>query len=206
MKKTIKWLQGLSAGKRVLLVLGIVVLFSVASNNSKTTNLTTTNTASIGQAQTKSSDSKTANKIVVKTENETQSIPFSSTTVEDSNLPKGTKKVTTTGINGSETLTYQVTFTNGKQTSKKLISTTVTSQPVTQVTSIGTYVSPPPPKQTVSNCDPNYTGACVPNVYPSDVDCAGGSGNGPYYVSGPVYVVGVDRYGLDRDGNGVGCQ
>lgn len=60
--------------------------------------------------------------------------------------------------------------------------------------------------QQQSNCDPNYTGACVPNVYPQDVDCAGGSGNGPYYVQGPVKVVGVDRYGLDRDGNGVGCE
>lgn len=46
----------------------------------------------------------------------------------------------------------------------------------------------------------------MPNVYPSDVDCAGGSGNGPYYVQGPVYVIGTDRYGLDRDGDGVGCE
>ncbi len=56
------------------------------------------------------------------------------------------------------------------------------------------------------NCDPNYSGACVPNVYPSDVDCAGGSGNGPYYVQGPVHVIGTDRYGLDRDGDGVACE
>ena len=53
-------------------------------------------------------------------------------------------------------------------------------------------------------CDPNYSGACVPIA--SDVDCAGGSGNGPAYVRGPVYVVGSDVYDLDRDGNGVGCE
>ncbi|MFQ6547707.1 excalibur calcium-binding domain-containing protein [Aestuariibius sp. 2305UL40-4] len=53
-------------------------------------------------------------------------------------------------------------------------------------------------------CDPNYTGACVPIA--SDVDCAGGSGNGPEYVRGPVWVVGVDKYGLDRDGDGVACE
>ncbi|KKW64652.1 membrane protein [Mycolicibacterium elephantis] len=40
----------------------------------------------------------------------------------------------------------------------------------------------------------------------SDVDCAGGSGNGPEYVSGPVYVVGDDIYELDRDGDGVACE
>ena len=32
-------------------------------------------------------------------------------------------------------------------------------------------------------CDPNYD-PCVPVA--SDVDCAGGSGNGPAYVQGPV--------------------
>ena len=53
-------------------------------------------------------------------------------------------------------------------------------------------------------CDSNYSGACVPIA--SDVDCAGGSGNGPAYVAGPVSVVGNDIYGLDRDGDGVGCQ
>jgi hypothetical protein len=55
-----------------------------------------------------------------------------------------------------------------------------------------------------SSCDPNYSGACVP--VDSDVDCAGGSGNGPSYVSGPVTVVGNDIYKLDNDGNGTGCE
>jgi hypothetical protein len=54
------------------------------------------------------------------------------------------------------------------------------------------------------HCDPNYTGACVPIA--SDVDCAGGSGNGPKYVTGPVHVVGSDIYDLDRDGDGIGCD
>lgn len=54
------------------------------------------------------------------------------------------------------------------------------------------------------NCDPNYAGACLrPDV--SDYDCAGGSGNGPYYT-GRVTVVGVDHYDLDRDGDGVACE
>ena len=68
----------------------------------------------------------------------------------------------------------------------------------------------PPPRPTTtttsapeSSCHPSYTGACVPIV--SDVDCAGGSGNGPEYV-GRVNVVGPDVYDLDRDGDGVGCE
>ncbi|HKE51358.1 MAG TPA: excalibur calcium-binding domain-containing protein [Actinomycetes bacterium] len=47
-------------------------------------------------------------------------------------------------------------------------------------------------------------GACVPIA--SDVDCAGGGGNGPAYVRGPVTVIGYDIYDLDRDGDGVGCE
>lgn len=54
------------------------------------------------------------------------------------------------------------------------------------------------------SCDPNYSGACVPIA--SDVDCAGGSGNGPAYVQGPVTVIGSDIYNLDDDNNGIGCE
>ncbi len=62
---------------------------------------------------------------------------------------------------------------------------------------------PPSPPQQSGGCDPNYSG-CVPIA--SDVDCAGGSGNGPAYVSGPVNVIGSDIYGLDADHDGVGCE
>lgn len=62
------------------------------------------------------------------------------------------------------------------------------------------YVAPPAP----SGCDPNYSG-CVPIA--SDVDCAGGSGNGPAYVQGPVRVIGDDIYDLDgNDNDGLGCE
>ena len=40
----------------------------------------------------------------------------------------------------------------------------------------------------------------------SDVDCAGGSGNGPEYVQGPVRVIGTDVYGLDPNNDGIGCE
>lgn len=61
-----------------------------------------------------------------------------------------------------------------------------------------------PTVASAQDCDANYGGVCVPVA--SDVDCAGGSGNGPAYVAGPVYVVGSDIYDLDRDGDGVACE
>ena len=61
------------------------------------------------------------------------------------------------------------------------------------------------PAHATSRCDPAYKGACLkPNA--SDYDCAGGSGNGPYYVRGPIRVVGSDHYRLDADGDGVACE
>jgi hypothetical protein len=57
---------------------------------------------------------------------------------------------------------------------------------------------------TAAECDPNYDMACVPIA--DDVDCAGGNGNGPAYVQGPVRVIGKDIYELDRDGDGWACE
>ena len=68
-------------------------------------------------------------------------------------------------------------------------------------------VEPEPPSESSTkepSCDPNYEGACLdPSV--SDYDCEGGTGNGPDYT-GEVAVVGEDHFGLDRDGDGVGCE
>lgn len=62
---------------------------------------------------------------------------------------------------------------------------------------------PPSPVAPRSNCNPNYSGACLDQ--PGDYDCASGSGNGPNYT-GPVRVVGSDPYDLDRDHDGYGCE
>lgn len=137
---------------------------------------------------------------------ETESVPFTSTTVDDPTLAAGTVQVTTAGVPGIRTVVYRVTFFDGVETDRVVSSDEITTPPVNEVVANGTYVAPPPPPAAFapSGCDPNYGGACVP--IDSDVDCAGGSGNGPSYVSGPVYVTGSDVYDLDRDGDGVACD
>ncbi|WP_238433918.1 G5 domain-containing protein [Micromonospora tarensis] len=133
----------------------------------------------------------------VTTVTEKAAIRYGERTVRDSSLAEGKRVVRTRGVNGVRTLTYEVTTTDGVRTAKKLVTSAVTKQPVTQVVAVGTK------KPQSSRCDPNYSG-CVPIA--SDVDCAGGSGNGPAYVSGVVRVVGDDIYGLDRDNDGYGCD
>src|SRR3989344_2752793 len=63
--------------------------------------------------------------------------------------------------------------------------------------------TPPPPPEPQANCVAGYEPCIEPG---SDVDCASGSGNGPRYVTGPVYVTGSDPYDLDRNNDGVGCE
>jgi len=61
----------------------------------------------------------------------------------------------------------------------------------------------PPDSGSTGDCTAGYS-PCLPPA--SDYDCAGGSGNGPEYVDGPIRITGSDPYDLDRDGDGVGCD
>ncbi|MEK7093093.1 MAG: hypothetical protein AAB927_01275 [Patescibacteria group bacterium] len=63
--------------------------------------------------------------------------------------------------------------------------------------------SGPTVAEMATGCNPNYSGCLESNA--GDYDCAGGSGNGPNYT-GKVRVIGYDEYGLDRDGDGWGCE
>lgn len=88
-------------------------------------------------------------------------------------------------------------------------STTTTRPPTTTSTTRRATTAAPATsaaiKPLAGACDPNYTGACVPVA--SDVDCEGGTGDGPAFVRGPVTVVGRDVYGLDgNDNDGIGCE
>lgn len=136
-------------------------------------------------------------------------IPFERTAVDDPNIDVGQAPITTVGADGTKVTTYRITYVDGVEISREIVGEVVSVAPVNEVTSTGTRQPAPPPApvplvQPAGDCDGNYTGACVPIA--SDVDCAGGSGNGPAYVQGPVRVVGTDIYDLDRDGDGIACD
>lgn len=136
---------------------------------------------------------------------ETQPVAFEKTTKESSLYDKGTSQVTTPGVDGVKTLTYKLTLVDGVETKRELLKEDLTSAPVSEITSVGTYVKPVAPKQqAASSCDSNYSGGCVP--IDRDVDCGGGSGNGPSYFYGTAQVVGSDIYDLDRNSNGIACD
>ncbi|MFL6130940.1 MAG: PASTA domain-containing protein [Mycobacteriales bacterium] len=63
----------------------------------------------------------------------------------------------------------------------------------------------PAPSSASTSCDPAYPDVCLKDGI-GDYDCSSGSGNGPNYVRGPVRVLPPDPFGLDADGDGVGCE
>jgi len=102
------------------------------------------------------------------------------------------------------------TTTTDKAVASSSTATTAEPPPTTIATTATTATtasapSPPTTAATAANCHDSYLGEClIPGI--GDYDCAGGSGNGPNYVYSTVQVVGYDEFGLDGDGDGLGCE
>ena len=151
---------------------------------------------------TETETTKTVTEVVV--------IPYATRTVEDALMDTGRTVLRTAGRAGSKTVTWTVRMRGGVEIGRTVSGEKVTKAPVDEVTAVGAKVAAPAVEEEpddpadTGDCDSNYAGACVPIA--SDVDCAGGKGNGPAYVRGPVQVVGRDVYGLDADHDGIGCE
>lgn len=133
---------------------------------------------------------------------ETKTVPFESKTEDSSTLTKGQTSIKQKGVNGTKTLYYEVTYIDGKQTSKKLVSEKVTTQPIAQITTNGTYVAPaltpaPPAPTTGTTPNPQPTS----DVYYANCTAVRNAGAAPLYRGQPGY-----RSALDRDGDGVACE
>jgi len=120
--------------RTILVVVGLTLFGSIVSANQPHS---TTPTSSASKAI-----EKAAPVVTHKTDIQTNSIPFSSITQNDSTKAAGTSTITTAGVNGVETKTYDVTFTNGVETARSLVHDETTTPSITQVTTVGTYIAP----------------------------------------------------------------
>jgi hypothetical protein len=128
----------------------------------------------------------------------------------------GAEKVEMSASGVEQTTTTEHVASTAVTTTTTAASTSTTAAPTTTLapsTTLAPTTTLPAPTTTAAppttaapapagNCHPSYD-PCVP--YASDVDCAGGTGNGPAYT-GPVRVIGPDEYDLDRDGDGFACD
>lgn len=75
---------------------------------------------------------------------ENQSIAFSVEQVQDADRPVGYKKITTPGVKGKKTVSYEITMKNGKEVKRKKIQSVTTKKPKKQVEVVGTKSVLPP--------------------------------------------------------------
>ncbi len=109
----------------------------------------------------------------------------------------GTDTLTANDVSPSKTTKSTVKHKRKARPTTTIAPTTTTTESTRSMPTLDVT----PPRR--ADCTPGYD-PCIPPA--SDVDCAGGSGNGPAYAEGPVHVTGSDIYGLDYDGDGIGCE
>jgi hypothetical protein len=67
----------------------------------------------------------------------TSEIPYSTRTVRDPSLPEGVREVQSPGVAGERTVRYLLTLTDGRQTGRRLLDSTVTRPPQPQIVTLG---------------------------------------------------------------------
>ena len=110
------------------------------------------------------------------------------------------------GVLGAVALTNDAEPRSGATAQSTPASTATSIQSSVESTRSTTSTAPPPPPTAPArDCDPSYPGVCLdPSAV--DYDCAGGSGDGPRYVEGPLRVRPPDPFDLYREGDGWGCE
>lgn len=73
---------------------------------------------------------------------ETVTVPHDRVETKNPEAFVGEKKVTTEGVDGRQTITYRVTVTDGVETARETLSTTVDRAPVTEQVAVGTKARP----------------------------------------------------------------
>lgn len=73
---------------------------------------------------------------------ETVTIPFESVYEDDANMALGEAEERQGGVDGSREVTYKVTYKDGIEIGREMISETVVTEPVTHMVAVGTKVAP----------------------------------------------------------------
>lgn len=81
------------------------------------------------------------NRVEIREETVEEDVPFETVNKDDSSMDEGTEKVVTEGVNGKDKVTYEVTYIDGKESSRKEISRTQITAAVNEVIANGTRIN-----------------------------------------------------------------
>ncbi len=133
---------------------GIALMSQPATKSSQDTQPITIETQNTDHIENTRSHSQPVEEkqpvIETKTETTTKSLPFETKYVDDNTLAQGTTKTTQNGVEGVETTTYSITYTDGVETAREVEKVEVTRQPVNKIIARGTYVAPKPATTTTT--------------------------------------------------------
>jgi len=123
-----------------------------------------------------------------KTAEATEEVPFESVKTESADLYKGEEKVTQEGVAGSLVKTFKLVLVDGREASRALVSSNVTTKPVTEKVSVGTKARPvaAAPAKASAPTSSGPTGAPNEAMWDRIAQCESGgnwsinSGNGYY--------------------------
>jgi resuscitation-promoting factor RpfB len=94
-------------------------------------------------------------------------IDYRTVQAQDPNALEGDETVTQEGVEGEQVTTYRVTVTDGVETGREQLATTVTRQPVDELVTVGTRVRPQPPRWPTAGCGTSWPSARPVGTGPS---------------------------------------
>lgn len=115
-------------------------------------------------------------RVDVKKVTETESVAYQTQTKKSNNMTVGTSKVTRQGVNGEKKVTYQVTYVDGKEDSRKAVKEEIIKEPVDKIITQGTKPKPKP-KASKGSSKGGKKVVSKKKVYDCD-----GSGHGYYII------------------------
>ena len=90
-------------------------------------------------------------RVTTKEITESEAIPYEEVTKTDSSLEMGTTAIRSEGVDGEKQLIYQITYIDGEETDRTLISEKVVTEPINRVKVSGTKPKPERPAATPQN-------------------------------------------------------
>lgn len=184
--KVAKWFKGLSTGAKIAVVLSSAFWALVGAGMVSAAVGPHTPTPPPKPPVVTTPVEKPGPKIEKKEVVDQSDVGFSVKNQDDPNADKGTTKTIQEGALGVKTVKYEVTYTDGVETARRVTSDEVTKQPVDKIVAVGTYVAPAPEPPAPTGCYPLSNGG---NCYSagqycrnSDHGATGVAGNGARIV------------------------
>lgn len=167
-------------------------------------------------------------RVEIKTLTENEVIKFKTVTESDNSMALGDSSIKVQGVNGEKSVTYEITYVNGEEISRKELTSKVTKQAVDEVKTVGTQREDVVPNG-VESRNGYSIGQVISGKYTHYCACAKCNGNtrgvtssgrrisadmaNPYYVAcnwlplGTVIDVDGELYTVvDRGGSGLSKQ